>query len=143
MPVVAVALLDHAGRVLMQKRPDDAEHGGLWEFPGGKVERDEVPEKALIREVAEELSIDIAPLDPQPVSFAQGTSALSGRHIVILLYTLSLPTDLIAAIPSVGPSGENDWFDARQIAKLAKPPLDIALAENLFSLIGAKGLPSS
>ena len=55
LPVVAVALTDAQGRVLIAQRPFDKEHGGLWEFPGGKIEPGESPEAALVRELREEL----------------------------------------------------------------------------------------
>ena len=58
--VVAVALVDGEGRVLMQMRPRAKAHGGLWEFPGGKVEPGEGPESALVREIREELGIEVA-----------------------------------------------------------------------------------
>jgi len=55
--VSAVALIDVDGRVLLSKRPKEKTMAGLWEFPGGKVEKNETPEMALVRELAEELNI--------------------------------------------------------------------------------------
>jgi 8-oxo-dGTP diphosphatase len=68
--VVACALIDADGRVLLAKRPPGRPLAGLWEFPGGKVERGETPEAALIRELEEELSIRIANKCLAPLSFA-------------------------------------------------------------------------
>src|SRR6187402_3331390 len=59
--VAACVLLDGEGRILIAKRPPGRSLAGLWEFPGGKVEQGESPEHALIRELAEELAIVIAP----------------------------------------------------------------------------------
>ena len=70
IPVVAVALIDPAGQVLMQQRRCGADHGGLWEFPGGKVEPGETLESALCREIAEELGITLDPAALVPLSFA-------------------------------------------------------------------------
>ena len=56
--VVAVALIDPDGRILITKRPRGKEMAGLWEFPGGKINDGETPEEALIRELKEELNIE-------------------------------------------------------------------------------------
>ena len=56
--VVAGALIDADGRVLITKRPEGKKMAGLWEFPGGKIEKGETPEQALIRELKEELNIE-------------------------------------------------------------------------------------
>lgn len=55
---VAIALVWRGGRVLLSRRPDDAHLGGLWEFPGGKLEAGETPERAAEREVLEELGVE-------------------------------------------------------------------------------------
>ena len=57
--VVAAALVDRDGRLLVQQRPEGTSMAGLWEFPGGKREVGETPEQALVRELAEELAIDV------------------------------------------------------------------------------------
>ena len=57
--VAAVALVDIDGRVLLQQRPEGKSMAGLWEFPGGKIEAGESPEACLIRELKEELAIDV------------------------------------------------------------------------------------
>jgi 8-oxo-dGTP diphosphatase len=68
--VAACALLDNRGAVLIAKRPAGRPLAGLWEFPGGKVEAGERPEDALIRELREELGIEIAAGDLAPLTFA-------------------------------------------------------------------------
>ncbi|MGH1423639.1 MAG: (deoxy)nucleoside triphosphate pyrophosphohydrolase [Pseudooceanicola sp.] len=68
--VSAVALIDIDGRVLLAQRPEGKSMAGLWEFPGGKVEPDETPESALIRELQEELGIDTWASCLAPLSFA-------------------------------------------------------------------------
>ncbi len=80
--VTAAALLDVDGRVLIGQRPADKQHGGLWEFPGGKVEAGETPDQALARELREELGVDPCPGCLEPFAFA--TRAESG--LVLLLY---------------------------------------------------------
>jgi len=71
--VAACALLDSEAAVLIAKRPAGRPLAGLWEFPGGKVEAGERPEDALIRELREELGIEIAPSDLSPLTFASHT----------------------------------------------------------------------
>jgi 8-oxo-dGTP diphosphatase len=85
--VVALALRDGKGRWLMHRRPADKHHGGLWEFPGGKVETGETPRNALVREIEEELGLVIEPAACAPVGFAEETSGEGRPPIVIMLYT--------------------------------------------------------
>src|SRR3990167_4592256 len=68
--VAACALVDADGRVLLARRPEGKPMAGLWEFPGGKVEPGEVPEACLIRELKEELGIDVARACLAPLPFA-------------------------------------------------------------------------
>ncbi|MEE1555155.1 MAG: (deoxy)nucleoside triphosphate pyrophosphohydrolase, partial [Alphaproteobacteria bacterium] len=68
--VSAAALVDIEGRVLVQKRPEGKSMAGLWEFPGGKVEGDETLEQCLIRELKEELDIDVTQSCLAPFTFA-------------------------------------------------------------------------
>jgi 8-oxo-dGTP diphosphatase len=83
--VVAIALVDADGRVLVAQRPAGKHHAGLWEFPGGKVDAGETPEAALIREVAEELDVSISTACIAPATFASVASAEEGP-LVLLLY---------------------------------------------------------
>ncbi|WP_156678501.1 (deoxy)nucleoside triphosphate pyrophosphohydrolase [Sphingomonas profundi] len=84
LPVVAVALVDADGRVLLQQRPPGRSMAGLWEFPGGKMEAGETPEAALIRELREELGLDVEAACLAPATFA--SAALGDRHLLLLLY---------------------------------------------------------
>jgi 8-oxo-dGTP diphosphatase len=82
--VVAVALIDADGRILLAQRPPRKEHGGLWEFPGGKVKEGETPEAALIRELKEELGIEVPPKCLAPLTFA--SHAYEAYHLLMPLY---------------------------------------------------------
>lgn len=82
--VVACALVDADGRVLVAERPAGKSMAGLWEFPGGKVETGETPEAALMRELKEELSIDVTAACLAPLSFA--SHAYDAFHLLMPLY---------------------------------------------------------
>ena len=82
--VVAVALIDADGRVLLAQRPADKAHGGLWEFPGGKLNAGETPEAALIRELKEELGIEIPLRCLAPLTFA--SHSYENFHLLMPLY---------------------------------------------------------
>jgi 8-oxo-dGTP diphosphatase len=81
---VAVALVDADGRVLLAERPAGKSMAGLWEFPGGKVRAGETPEAALIRELKEELGIDVTASCLAPFTFASHSYADS--HLLMPLY---------------------------------------------------------
>lgn len=119
LPVVAVALTDADGRVLIAQRPADKEHGGLWEFPGGKVERGESPEAALVRELAEELGVTVAVDALDPLTFS--SAGREGRHLLLLLYRCTVwrgePRALDAAALR--------WVMPETLAGFEMPPADV------------------
>ena len=82
--VVAAALVDPDGRVLIAQRPEGKSMAGLWEFPGGKIETSETPEAALIRELREELGIAVKEPCLAPFTFASHT--YGGFHLLMPLY---------------------------------------------------------
>ena len=86
LSVASAALIDADGRLLIQQRPPGKPFAGLWEFPGGKVEEGETPEAALIRELKEELDIDVAEACLAPATFASELQPGGTRHMVLLLY---------------------------------------------------------
>ncbi len=82
--VAACALIDGDGRVLLARRPEGKAMAGLWEFPGGKLEPDETPEQALVRELREELSLDVSDACLAPFAFA--SHAYPAFHLLMPLY---------------------------------------------------------
>ncbi len=127
LTVVALALIDAAGQVLVQKRPAHRAHGGLWEFPGGKVEVGEGPRAALIREIDEELGLLLAQDDLFPISFAAQEPAPSQRPLVLLLYGCRS----WQGTPACEPGAALVWAAPAALAGLAMPPLDVPLVAAL------------
>ncbi len=82
--VAAVALIDADSRVLLVRRPEGKAMAGLWEFPGGKVRPGEIPEQALIRELAEELAVDTRESCLAPLAFA--SHPYPDFHLLMPLY---------------------------------------------------------
>lgn len=129
LTVVAAALVDDAGRLLVQQRAPGRAMAGLWEFPGGKLEADETPEAALVRELAEELGISAAARDLQPAAFA--SERLGDRHLLLLLYLLrrweGTPTALDASALR--------WEPVEGLRNLPMPPADLPLVDALAALL--------
>ena len=116
--VVACALVDGDGRVLVAERPAGKNMAGLWEFPGGKVETGETPEAALIRELKEELSIDVTAACLAPLSFA--SHAYDDFHLLMPLYVCRKWDGQIAPL-----EGQNtQWLRPRDLFDLPMPPAD-------------------
>jgi len=85
--VVAAALINPAGEILLAQRPEGKRLAGKWEFPGGKVEAGETPENALVRELQEELGITVVPQDLEPFWFlSHDYVAEFGFHLLMPVY---------------------------------------------------------
>jgi 8-oxo-dGTP diphosphatase len=127
--VAAVALVDADGRVLISKRPEGKQLGGLWEFPGGKVESGERPEAALIRELKEELAIDVAESCLAPLTFA--SHAYDDFHLLMPLYVCRRWQGSVR-----GAEGqEMAWVRPLRLRDFAMPPADIPLIPHLIDLL--------
>lgn len=128
-PVVAAALVDGDGRVLVQQRPPGKALPGLWEFPGGKIEPGETPEAALCRELAEELGISVVESCLAPAAFA--SAPLGERHLLLLLF-LCRKWD---GVPQPLESPALCWRRPLELHALAMPPADRPLIGLLEALI--------
>ena len=127
--VVAAALIDGDGRVLVQQRPQGKAMAGLWEFPGGKVEDGELPEGALIRELQEELGIDVQQACLAPACFA--SEALGDRHMLLLVYICRK----WQGIPRALEAPALKWMRPLDLHALDMPPADKPLIGLLDALI--------
>ncbi|MBU0824837.1 MAG: (deoxy)nucleoside triphosphate pyrophosphohydrolase [Alphaproteobacteria bacterium] len=127
--VVAAALVDRDGRLLVQQRPEGLSMAGLWEFPGGKVEPGETPEQALIRELAEELGIDVEQACLAPACFA--SDMLGDRHLLLLLYVCRKWRGTAIAHHA----SALRWVRPVELHGLAMPPADKPLIGLLEALL--------
>lgn len=119
--VVACALVDADGRVLVAQRPAGKSIAGMWEFPGGKVEPGETPEAALIRELKEELDIDVTPACLAPLSFA--SHAYDDFHLLMPLYVCRKWQGLVRPRENQAVK----WLLPRELFDVPMPPADIPL----------------
>jgi 8-oxo-dGTP diphosphatase len=126
--VVAAALLREDGKILLQQRRADRAMGGLWEFPGGKVEAGERPETALARELHEELGISVAEAALEPIAFASADN--QGRHMLLLLYVCRE----WRGIPQALDAAELVWLRSEEMGCVAMPPADMPLVAALGRL---------
>ena len=127
--VVACALVDGDGRVLVAERPADKNMGGLWEFPGGKVEVGETPEAALIRELKEELSIDVTAACVAPLSFA--SHAYDDFHLLMPLYVCRKWDGQIV----LNEATDSKWLKPNEMRNLDMPEADVPLIAMLRDMI--------
>ena len=127
--VVAVALVDRDGRVLIARRPQGKQMAGLWEFPGGKVQKDETPEAALIRELAEELGIDTKESCLAPLTFA--SHAYEGFHLLMPLYVCRV----WKGEPVAHEHEDLAWVRPTRLKDYPMPPADAPLIAMLRDLL--------
>ena len=127
--MVAAALVDGSGRVLLQQRAPGKAMAGLWEFPGGKVEEGERPEAALVRELEEELGIFVEAESLTPAAFASADNA--GRHMLLLLYLCREWSGEPRALDAAALR----WLRPADMASLPMPPADEPLIPLLERLV--------
>jgi 8-oxo-dGTP diphosphatase len=127
--VAAVALIDSDGRILIAKRPEGKTLAGLWEFPGGKVEAHERPEEALIRELKEELGINVEESCIAPLTFA--SHAYDNFHLLMPLYVCHRWKGIAQALEGQ----ELKWVFAKDLRNYPMPPADIPLIPHLIDLL--------
>ena len=127
--VVAVALIDADGRVLLARRPPGKAMAGLWEFPGGKVHDGEAPEAALIRELREELGIDVAEVCLAPLTFA--SHRYERFHLLMPLYACRRWNGSVS--PREGQTLA--WVRPPKLGEYPMPPADKPLVAMLRDLL--------
>ena len=127
--VAAVALVDADGRVLIAQRPEGKAMAGLWEFPGGKVGPGETPEQALIRELAEELGIDVTEACLAPFTFA--SHRYHDFHLLMPLYVCRVWEGSVRAMEGQALK----WVRPMRLGDYPMPPADRPLVAMLRDLL--------
>lgn len=127
--VAACALVDPDGRVLLAQRPEGKPMAGLWEFPGGKVEAGERPEETLIRELKEELDIDVAEACLAPLTFASHT--YETFHLLMPLYVCRRWGGVVRAQEGQALA----WVKPVKLRDYPMPPADVPLIAHLRDLL--------
>ncbi len=127
--VAAIALIDTDGRVLIAQRPKGKHLEGLWEFPGGKLRDGETPEAALIRELDEELGIDVEHSCLAPLSFA--SHEYEEFHLLMPLYVCRIWNGVVSPR-----EGQNlKWVRPSRLSDWPMPPADAPLVAALRDLL--------
>lgn len=127
--VAACALIDADGRVLIAQRPPGKAMAGLWEFPGGKIEADERPEQTLIRELHEELGIEVKEDCLAPFTFA--SHVYTEFHLLMPLYLCRR----WEGIASAREHSAIKWVKPKELASYPMPPADLPLVPMLRDLL--------
>ena len=127
--VVACALIDPDGRVLLAQRPPGKAMGGLWEFPGGKVDSGETPEDTLIRELREELGITVKEACLAPFTFA--SHPYQDFHLLMPLYVCRRWDGRPQALEH----SALKWVRPRDMGQYPMPPADLPLVPMLRDLL--------
>jgi 8-oxo-dGTP diphosphatase len=130
LTVVAVALVDADGRVLLAQRPEGKPMAGLWEFPGGKIHAGESPEAALIRELKEELDIDVTQACLAPFTFA--SHRYETFHLLMPLYVCRRWNGTLRALEGQVLA----WVRPAKLGEYPMPPADKPLVAMLQDLLG-------
>lgn len=127
--VTAALLIDSENRVLLAQRPSGKPLPGLWEFPGGKIDADELPEIALVRELKEELGVDVKPECLTPLTFS--SHAYPDFHLLMLVFACHR----WQGVPYPREGQTLAWATKHEWRNYTMPPADERILPILFGMI--------
>jgi 8-oxo-dGTP diphosphatase len=127
--VAAAALIDAEGKILLAQRPEGKAMAGLWEFPGGKVGKDETPEAALVRELREELGIETSTGCLWPLTF--GSHAYPDFHLLMPVFSCRV----WQGMPHAREGQKLAWVTKAELKNYEMPPADVGLVQTLWTLL--------
>ncbi|MDG1825470.1 MAG: (deoxy)nucleoside triphosphate pyrophosphohydrolase [Henriciella sp.] len=131
--VVAAALINKDGLIMLAQRPEGKSMAGLWEFPGGKIEENETPEQALARELEEELRIQVDPTALEPITFA--SHSYEDFHLLMPLYALKT----WQGSPEPAEGQTLDWVAPQDLRRYPAPAADVPLFDFLVQYYEGMG----
>ncbi len=132
--VVAVALINRQGEVLLAQRPEGKMLAGKYEFPGGKMEAGESPEAALVRELREELGIEVSADDLEPFTFL--SHPYPEFHLLMPVYLCTRWEGEPQALEHTALA----WVTPERMQTLPMIEADAELVERLKTLLPATGM---
>jgi len=127
--VAAAALIDRDGRLLISQRPEGKHLAGRWEFPGGKVDQNETPEFALMRELEEELGVETRPCCFSPVAFT--SHGYEDFHLLMPLFVCRVWRGTAKGLEGQALK----WIWPKDIYNYEMPPADLPLIEPLLNAV--------
>ncbi len=127
--VVACALVDQDNRILIARRPKGKSMAGLWEFPGGKLEEGEAPEAALVRELREELAIEVKTPCLAPLTFA--SHSYDDFHLLMPLFICRKWQGIVQPLEGQ----ELKWVRPLKLREFEMPAADIPLVPHLIDAL--------
>ncbi len=123
LDVVCAVIFDNDGRFLACRRPSDKHLGGKWEFPGGKVDSGESPEAAIVREIREELAIEVEVLS----SFSPVVWDYDGRLIRLIPFRCGI----LAGVPQALEHDDLLWCTPGDWGLLDWAPADVPILREI------------
>jgi len=123
-PVACAIIMDEIGRVLLAKRPEGKCLGGFWEFPGGKIEKGESAQDALVRELQEELLIK--------TQVSQTLQSVEHHYEDFSIILIPCRAEILEGVPTPTEHSELGWFPIQEIAIETLAPADVPILDNLL-----------